>query len=68
MSIEEFMNTPCRIISYILDKEYEVIEYENREYERQELAAKTTSKTGTMIPNKHKNSKEAELAIESYVI
>ena len=68
MSIEDFMNTPSRQISYLLDKEYELLEYENMERERVELAGKTTSKGGTMVPNRHRNSKEAEKAIESYVI
>lgn len=67
MSIEEFMNTPSRQISYLLDREYEIIEHEQEERHRAELAARSTSKTGMMVPNKHKNSKEAELAIESYI-
>jgi len=67
MSIEEFMNTPSRQISYLLDMEYKIIEHESEERQRSELQARSTSRTGVMVPNKHKNSKEAELAIESYI-
>lgn len=67
MSIDDFMNTPSRIISYLLDKEYEIIAYEEKEREKMELEMKSTSKGGKMIPNKYENSKEVDLAIKEHI-
>lgn len=67
MSIEDFMNTPCRQINYLLDREYEIIRIESREREKMELEMKSTSKTGKMVPNKYENSKEIEHAIGAHI-
>lgn len=67
MSIDEFMNTSSFQINYLLHKEYEIIEYEEREKEKIELETQSTSRTGRMVPNKHKNSDEMEFALQSYI-
>lgn len=67
LSIDEFMNTPCRIINYLLDKEYEIIRYEEEERYKMKLEMQSTSKGGKMVPNKYENSPEVEQAIEGFI-
>ena len=67
MSIDEFMNSSSFQINYILHKEYEIIEHEEREREKMELESLSTSRKGKMVPNKHRNSDEVEMALQAYI-
>jgi len=66
MSLDDFWNSDCDEINYILHKELEIIKEEQKHYEEMELKNKTTSSTGTRVPNKYEDSSDMESALNSY--
>ena len=66
LSIEEFFNTDSFYISYIFQKEVELIEHEEREYDRMEKEMNNTNSTGSQVPLKQKDSPNAVMMYEAY--
>lgn len=66
MSLDDFWNSDCHQINYILHKELEIMKAEQKQIEEMELASKTTSSTGTIVPNKYDDAPEMESALQSY--
>lgn len=58
MSLQDFWDSDSRQIGYLVQKEQELIRYEDEEYERMELENSTTSRTGKKVPNKYDDDEE----------
>lgn len=58
MSLQDFWDSDSRQIGYLVQKEQELIKYEDEEYERMELENSTTSRTGKKVPNKYDDDEE----------
>ena len=66
LTLEDFFNTDSFYIHYLINKEMELIEKENEEYERMEMEMNNTNSTGSKTPLKEKDSEDAIMAYEAY--
>lgn len=66
MSLEDFFNTDSFYIAYILQKEKELIDYENKEMEKLEKQSNNSNKSGSQIPLKQDDTPNAIMAYEAY--
>lgn len=66
LSLDDFFNTDSFYISYLLQKEMELMEAEKEEYDRIDKQNKNTNTTGSQIPLKQRDSENAVMFYEAY--
>lgn len=66
LSLEDFFNADSFHISYLLNKEKELMDYEQEEYEKMEKQMNNTNSKGSQVPLKQKDSPDAIMMYEAY--
>lgn len=66
LSLDDFFNGDSYQLSYIFQKEQELMKEEEKEYKKMEMESNNTNPKGSQIPLKQDDSENAIMAYEAY--